>query len=98
TPYQPESTCPTWDHFLERIMAGNHVLIDYLRRIIGYGLTGDVREDALFLFYGTGSNGKTTLLNAIRGAIGGDYAHEAAPELLLAKRGESHPTDQADLF
>ena len=30
--------------------------------------------------------------------MGPDYAMKAAPDLLMAKRGESHPTDRADLF
>lgn len=98
TDYDPLAKAPTFEAFLARILRCNQALIGYVRRVFGYALTGDVREDALFIFYGTGANGKTTLLNAIRDAIGPDYAREAPPELLLAKRGESHPTDQADLF
>ena len=52
----------------------------------------------LFFLFGYGSNGKSTLLNAIRDTLGPDYAIESLPELLLAKKGEAHPTERAQLF
>ena len=35
----------------------------YIQKALGYALTGDTSEQALFILYGTGSNGKSTLLN-----------------------------------
>jgi putative DNA primase/helicase len=46
--------------------------------------------------YGTGSNGKTTLITTVMSVLG-DYGQQAAPDLLLAKQG-AHPTELADLF
>src|SRR5262245_41838651 len=46
--YDPNATCPTWLRFLDRIMAGNTPLMNYLQRVVGYSLTGDVREQCLF--------------------------------------------------
>jgi putative DNA primase/helicase len=43
-----------------------------------------------------GRNGKTTLLNVARGALG-DYAIEAEPDLLI-DRDRAHPTGQLDLL
>ncbi|MCZ6625864.1 MAG: phage/plasmid primase, P4 family, partial [Deltaproteobacteria bacterium] len=94
--YDPTATCPTWDSFLDRIFDGNKGIITFLQRAVGYGLTGDVSEQVLFLLYGTGANGKSTFLNAIREALG-EYAKQAAPDLLVAKRGVSHPTEIADI-
>jgi putative DNA primase/helicase len=45
---------------------------------------------------GTGQNGKSTALLILM-YIMGDYAIQGAPGLLLAKKGESHPTEVADL-
>ncbi len=68
----------------------------YLRRVLGYGLTGDVREHALFFAYGTGANGKSVLLSTVSGILG-DY-HRAAPvETFTASNSNSHPTDLAML-
>jgi len=53
--------------------------------------------EILLFFYGTGASGKSTFLNIISKAAG-DYAQRAALDLLLAKKGDSHPTELADLF
>jgi len=95
--YNPEAKCPLWLKFLIRIMADNSDLIDYLQRVVGYSLTADVREQALWFLYGTGANGKSTFLAAILAMIG-DYGMQAVSDLLLTKHNESHPTERADLF
>ncbi|MEO8495520.1 MAG: phage/plasmid primase, P4 family [Planctomycetota bacterium] len=94
--YDPKADCPTWREFLDRIMAGNSELIAYLRRLVGYCLTGCTTEQVLPLLYGTGANGKSVFLNTVQALQGRDYAIKAAPDLLLAKKG-AHPTELADL-
>jgi putative DNA primase/helicase len=94
--FDPSAKCPTFDSFLDRIMDGKTALIEFMQRAVGYMLTGLTEEQVLFFFYGTGANGKTTLLNTLL-ALFGDYGKQADPELLVAKRGEAHPTGVADL-
>lgn len=94
--YDVNATCPRWLSFLDRIMDGNADVIDFLKRAIGYSLTGDVSEQSLFFPHGTGANGKTTLLDTILTLLG-DYGKQAAPGLLTTKWGERHPTEIADL-
>ena len=95
--YDPGAMCPSWTAFLERVVPDAHIR-SFLKRAIGYSLTGDVSEQVLFFLYGEGANGKSTFLGAIQRGIGRDYAIQAAPDLLLAKRGQAHPTEMADLF
>lgn len=47
------------------------------RRVFGYSLLGELRAHALFILYGTGRNGKSTLLHVLRSMMG-TYAHHAA--------------------
>lgn len=94
--YDPTATCPTFDVFLQRTMDKNDQLIAYLQRLVGYSLTADVSEQGFDLFYGTGANGKTTLLTVLL-AMFGDYGKQAAPGLLMRKYGDAHPTEVADL-
>ena len=68
-----------------------------MQRLAGYSLTGS-RDHVLPFLYGVGANGKSTLLNTLLAMLGSDYAMKAAPDLLLAKHGEVHPTERADLF
>ncbi len=94
--YDPEATCPTWLAFFERIMAGNERLIAYLHKMVGYGLTGSVKEQCLFFLYGLGANGKSTFLNLMRKMLG-DYAKHTPAETFMFKRGDHIPADLADL-
>ena len=95
TEYDSEAGCPEWLKFLDRIFADDKDLIQYVQKALGYSLTGKVSEQCFFFLYGTGANGKTTFINVIREILG-DYAIQAAPDLLL--QGERHPTEVAALL
>jgi putative DNA primase/helicase len=95
--YDHRAACPLWLKFLARIMAGNQRLIAYLQRVVGYCLSGDVSEQCLWFFHGTGANGKSTFLTTILAMLG-DYGIQAVSDLLMVKNHESHPTERADLF
>jgi putative DNA primase/helicase len=94
--YNAEATCPLWEAFLKRIMAGNDALIRYVQKVIGYALTGDAREQCFFILHGTGANGKSTLTTAVANAVGG-YAQHTPTQTLLVKRGDGIPNDVARL-
>jgi len=96
TAVSPEGTCPQWLDFLNRIFAGNSELIDYVQRVAGYALTGVTSEHALFFAYGTGANGKSTLINTLIGIMG-DYSAVAQMETFTASNIDRHPTDLAML-
>jgi putative DNA primase/helicase len=69
----------------------------YIARLLGHSLEGRVTEHVLGIFYGTGRNGKGTLIGAVKSALG-DYADAADPDLLTARTFDAHPTGTADLF
>lgn len=94
--YDPRARCPTWEAFLERIMDGRQDLISYLQRATGYSLTGDIREQCLFLAYGTGQNGKSTFLNNLRDLCG-DYGQQAAFSSFMHTDRETVRNDLAGL-
>jgi putative DNA primase/helicase len=98
TPHQPEAKCPTWLTFLDSIFGGDTDLADYVQRLCGYWLTGDVREQILPIAYGTGSNGKTTFINAFAEMVGGDYCITADKSIIIAKKSEGSSTERMDLF
>jgi putative DNA primase/helicase len=93
--YDPMATAQNWEAVLKRVLPSEE-LRGFFKRLCGYALTGDVSEHVLPVLYGTGANGKSTVLNALLEALG-DYGIQAAPDLLISKRG-SHPTELADLF
>ncbi len=84
-----------WLAFLERVLPDPDVRA-FVQRAAGYSATASVAEQVLVVCHGSGANGKSTLFNVLR-AVLGDYAHQAAPDLLLAKRSDNHPTEVAAL-
>jgi P4 family phage/plasmid primase-like protien len=93
--YGPEASASTWTATLERVLPSAEVRA-FFKRLCGYAISGDVSEHVLPVLYGTGANGKSTILNALLEAAG-EYGMQAAPDLLISKRG-GHPTEVADLF
>lgn len=95
--YDPTTRAPLWAAFLDRIFDKNQGLIRFVQKAAGYSLTGEVGEQVFFILWGSGANGKSTLLDLLL-AASGDYGMAGADELLLAAKGERHPTELADLF
>jgi P4 family phage/plasmid primase-like protien len=92
----PQGDCPIWLSFLAQVTGGDTELQAYLRRVVGYGLTGVTTEHALFFLYGTGANGKSVFANTLT-ALLGDYATVAPMDTFMATTGDRHPTDMAGL-
>lgn len=94
--WNPAATCPTFERFLGDIFSGNEGLIAYVQRAAGYSLTGDTSEQNLFMAYGSGANGKSTLIEALSYVVG-EYAEVADFATLLDSHSDRHPTDLAKL-
>lgn len=94
-PFDLDSTSQVWDDFLAEILPDEDVR-SFVQRLFGYALLGEVREHVLPIFTGTGANGKGTLRDAIKHAMG-DYAIEVAPDILLERRSDAHKTELMDL-
>jgi putative DNA primase/helicase len=96
TTVAPGGECQRWLKFLAEITAGDAELQSYLRRVLGYALTGDTREHALFFGYGTGRNGKSVLLKTAADILG-NYHKTASIDTFTASNTDRHPTDLAGL-
>jgi len=94
--FNPAATCPRWLQFLEEVFDGNRELIDFLFRAAGYSISGDTREQILFVCYGTGSNGKGIFLNTLRKALG-DLGHNMPFSTLEQQERGGIPNDLAAL-
>ena len=86
--YKPSSKAPRWMDFLNTITGGSKELVRYLQKAVGSSLSGDISEQALFVLYGTGANGKSTFLNTISELLG-DYARNTPSETFMAKSNRS---------
>ena len=82
--YSADATCPQWDDFLETIFQKDKELISFVRRVVGYSLTGLSDMQALLFCHGGGGNGKSVFFSVLSSLIG-DYYTNIPIDLLLAK-------------
>lgn len=94
--YDPAADCDLWDQFLQYITALDEDLYGYLRRLIGYSLTGDTSEQVLHFLFGIGANGKSVFCEVLAELMG-DYAIIVSPEMIMQKRHQGIPNDIARL-
>lgn len=97
TAVAPGGTCPKWMEFLKRTTRDDEELQRYLQRIIGYALTGEIRDHAVFFCYGSGGNGKGVFLNTLTGILA-DYSTVAGMETFTFNKSQKHPADLAFLM
>jgi len=69
--FDADAIAPAWESFIHAILPDDNVRL-FVQRYFGYALTGLTGEQVLVLMLGTGSNGKSALLNALGGVMG-DY-------------------------
>jgi putative DNA primase/helicase len=90
--YDPATTCPRWLRFLEEIFEPHPDIVPFIQRAVGYSLTGDTREECLFLLWGTGRNGKGTFIKIVAAALG-DYAGTADFSAFVQRHSDNGPRD-----
>jgi putative DNA primase/helicase len=74
--HDPLAQCPRWRDAIATWTDGDNELAALLQRAVGYSLTGDTREQVLFLLIGDGANGKSTFVETVHHLLG-DYATRA---------------------
>lgn len=94
----PDFDCPTpvFHKFLLEVFCRDEALIDYVQRVLGYCLTGLHHIHDLYFFFGSGANGKSTLVDLVRHLMGG-YATALPADELMASRDSKHKTGIASL-
>lgn len=95
--YHRDASCPTWLSFLSRITNDNQTLIYFLRRSVGYWLTGESNERAVFILYGSGANGKSVFVETILGLMN-DYATVLPSSAVMKKQSGAATNDVAKLI
>jgi putative DNA primase/helicase len=85
-----------WDSFIWKITGCSDELYKYLRRLVGYLLTGLTIEQVLHFLYGLGGNGKSVFCDVLL-ALLGEYAIVVSPEMVMQRRHGGIPNDIARL-
>lgn len=93
--YRPNAPRSLWEKTLGEIQPDPEMRA-YIKRALGYSISGDTGEHALFLPHGKGRNGKNTVLDPVAKVLG-EYATGCDPKILLRTGKNDHPTGLADL-
>jgi len=80
-----------WQIYLADIFDGDEELVSFLKRLLGYSLSGEVVEHIFPILWGGGRNGKSTLLESLHQVLG--PLSGAVPSELLLK--QFHPRSSA---
>ncbi|MEN6340962.1 MAG: phage/plasmid primase, P4 family [Methanospirillum sp.] len=88
--YDPDAACPIWEAHLRRIFAGDDGYIRSLQELLGYALLAGNPLQIFPIWWGSGANGKSVTIAAVRSILG-DYAVSAAAETFMAKATDGGP-------
>ena len=67
--FDPRALCPNFERFIGEVVPNGETR-GFLQKWLGYCLTGLTREQIYLYLYGSGKNGKSTLLNVIKMIMG----------------------------
>jgi P4 family phage/plasmid primase-like protien len=84
--YSPQSEAPLFLQTLSDVFFDDVELVEFFQRLVGYSITGNPKEDIIVIPFGDGSNGKSTILGAIREALG-NHAKTASSDTFLSATG-----------
>lgn len=71
--YDKNARCPWWENFISEIYAENETpseIISFIQQVFGYTLTGNIGEQCIFIHCGSGANGKSRILYALKILLG----------------------------
>lgn len=102
-----EAQSEVWDKFVSDLCdgivatrGGNKTEIEgFIHRLLGYFITGDVREKVLPIMWGEyGYNGRTTLQETLRAVLGDDFVYTVSADVLMATKHSDRSAPQPHLY
>lgn len=67
--YDAAADCPRWHHFLDEVLPDPEAQL-LLAEYVGYCFTKDIKAEKMLVLYGSGSNGKSVVLDVVEALFG----------------------------
>ena len=99
TAYDPQAKAPRFEQALKEIFNDDVELITFFQRIMGMALVGENIEHVLIIMWGSGRNGKDTIINSVKEVLGPKLAGAVQTEMLMDQgRFRSSSGPSADIM
>lgn len=83
--FDVDAKCERWERFVDEVMGGDEGKVKFIKKALGYAITGDTSHECMFILHGTKTrNGKGTMMGTILHMLG-DYGRSAQPESITQK-------------
>jgi len=80
-------------YFMSSICKDDSDLIDYHKKLWGYMMTGDITDRAFYIFYGSGCNGKSSIVNIFKGIMK-NFVAQLSEDAIIKRKATSGATPE----
>lgn len=88
--YDPHADYTAWQEFIDEV-TGSPEIAAFVKRSLGYAITGHSYEQYIWIFTGPGRNGKGVLFDLV-GDVMRPYYHTISRAMLIEQRSEPSPS------
>lgn len=92
--YDQHADYQAWNDFVAEV-SGSEEVAGFVKRSLGYAITGHSYEQYIWVFVGPGRNGKGVLFSMV-GDVMRPYYHEISRGMLLEQRSEPSPSASSE--
>jgi putative DNA primase/helicase len=94
TPASLGARAPAWEQFVTQVFEGDVEMVEFIQRLFGSAIVGDVSPQKFVVLYGRGANGKSVLRD-VMGRLLGSYTATASAKVFMQSHSDRHPTEIA---
>ena len=83
--YDPSLKSPRMLSFMKSVFPGDKDMLRFMYKWLGYCMSGETKEQCFSIFFGYGSNGKSSLIKIMTGILG-DYCGRVDSSLVVIQK------------